>query len=185
MQDFGYEAGERLYAAYAEWGLSLPYICLSDSLMISHSLGLPDNSELSVVSIVNGKRDDAQILRESGYKAWHAQRQTVHSALVNNRHISTELIDAFNHFLGANEFVVGHCHYRSGDTVQYGDRQVTTIVSSSPASADSATYMYQQMCVDRHAMRPVENLAAGDAVAGYLCFNVSGDAGRKRELITL
>lgn len=58
MQDFGYEAGESLYAAYAEWGLRLPYICLSDSLMISHSLGLPDDGVPSVSSIVNGKRDD-------------------------------------------------------------------------------------------------------------------------------
>lgn len=185
IQEFGYEAGERVYAAYAEWGLRLPYICLSDALMISHSLGLPDGSEPSLSSIVNGKRDDADLMRERGYKAWHAQRQSVHSALVNNRNFSTVLLNTFHRLLGANEFVVGHCHYRSGDTVQFGNQRVTTIVSSSPASQDSATYMYQQMCVDRHAMRTAENLADGDAIAGYLRFDVTTDFGRKRELIPL
>jgi hypothetical protein len=109
----------------------------------------------------------------------------VHSALVNNRGFSAELLSSFNRLLGAKEFVVGHCHYRSGDTVEYGEHQVTTIVSSSPASQDSGTYMYQQMCIDRHAMRNAENLTDGDAVAGYLCFNSSDDSERTRELIPL
>lgn len=185
IKEFGYEAGERIYAAYAEWGLRLPYICLSNSLMISHSLGLPEGIEPTVTAIVNGKSDDAHLMRQQGYAAWHAQRQSVHSALVNNRVFSTELLNSFNRLLGAKEFVVGHCHYRSGDTVQYGKHQVTTIVSSSPTSQDSATYMYQQMCIDRHAMRNLENLTDGDAVAGYLRFNVADSADRTRDLIPL
>lgn len=185
IQDFGYETGEEIFSAYAEWGLSLPYICLSDDLMISHSLGLPEDVEPTIASIVNGKRDDADLMRQHGYAAWHAQRHSVHSALVNNRHFSVELLNSFNRSLGATEFVVGHCHYRSGDTVHYGKHLVTTIVSSAPTSQDSATYMYQQMCVDRHTMRKAESLSAGDAVAGYLRFDSSETSGRKRELIRL
>jgi len=185
IQDFGYDVGERVYAAYSEWGLRLPYICLSDELMISHSLGVPDDMQPIVVEIVNGKQDDAQWMRQHGYKAWHAQRQSVHSALVNNRGFSAELLSSFNELLGAKEFVVGHCHYRSGDTVRYGQHQVTTIVSSAPASPGSGTYMYQQMCIDRHAKRRAENLIDGDAVAGYLRFTQSDDTDRVMELIPI
>ncbi|MFT6302374.1 MAG: putative phosphodiesterase [Pseudomonadales bacterium] len=185
LHDFGYEVGERLYAAYAEWGLRLPYICLSDSLMISHSLGLPDGTKPTVNAIVNGKKDDAHLIQQGGYQAWHEQRQSVHSALVNNRLFSAELLNSFNRLLGAKEFVVGHCHYRSGDTVQYGEYKVTTIVSSSPVSPDSGTYMYQQMCIDRHTMRKAENLTTRDAVAGYFRYDVSEKFDRTRELVPL
>lgn len=165
IRNFGFEEGEKLHDAFSEWGIRRPAICIAGSRMFSHSLGIRPNQTLTLSDLLTIKQDDAPILRTLGYETWNARRQTPHSALVNNRIMTANLLDTFGQLLAVDEFVVGHCHYRSGDTVELGGRRVTTVVSSEPTSPDSGTYMFRQMMVDRSRMRAEEGLSAEDAVA--------------------
>lgn len=178
VRSFGFAEGERIYSMCAEWGLTLPYICISDNLMISHSLGKLD-SELELAELLYSKQHDIDSIRLFGYEVWQMRRASLHSALINNREISAQLLSDFSQVLNVDQFVVGHCHYRSGDTLHLGDNTVTTIVSSEPFSLDSGHYMYQQMMLERSEKRHVENLTAGDAVAGYLLFSAEKQGERK------
>lgn len=185
IRSFGFEEGERLYDACANWGVGLPYICLSENLMLSHSLGKRDDSPISPEEVLNGKARDAAALRALGYEAWRAQHSSLHSAMVNNRTITADLLDAFSALFHVDRFVVGHCHYRSGDTKRLGRNAITTVVSSSPYSPDSGHYMYQQMVVERARKREAESLIAGDASACILRFSKGKNGRRSAELIPL
>lgn len=169
-RSFGFEEGERLYAKCSDWGLSLPCICVSGNLMISHSLGKLEEDDVELPELLHCKQNDIQSLKQMGFETWNAQRQSLHSALVNNRTMTAELLAQFNRALDVSQFVVGHCHYRSGDTLHFGSNSVTTIVSSEPTSPDSGHYMYQQMIVERDKKRLEENLTQYNATAGYLSF---------------
>lgn len=176
VRSFGFEEGERIYQAFFEWGMKLPYICLSDNLMLSHSLGKMPHTHLTLPSLLYAKQRDRASMQQLGYEAWNTRRASLHSNMVNNRELTENLLNEFSQLLGVNQFAVGHCHYRSGDTVQFGDNSVTTVVSSAPFSPDSGRYMYQQMMVTREKMREKENLTEGDAIACYLWFGQK-DAG--------
>ena len=180
-RSFGYAEGERLYRAVQEWGIGLPWICLSDQLMLSHSLGKPAGMTLDVVSLLRGKRDGSTI-RQMGPEVWGARRGSVHSAMVNNRIMTEDLLANFRRVLGVTQFVVGHCHYRSGDTAHYGQHSVTTVVSSDPFSPDAGTYMYYDMTVNREKFRAEEKLSAGPAMACYATLVPGNDSGREMVL---
>ncbi len=179
IRNFGFVEGENIYSAFVDWSMALPCICISNQLMISHSLGKLPNVDLTLHDLLLIKQQDADFMRQLGYETWQATRPSLHAALINNRTITPELLQAFHAVLDVNHFVVGHCHYRSGDTVQYGDLSVTTVVSSAPYSPDAGRYMYQQMVVTRAKMRSAENLTEGDAVACYLRFWQDGGERRK------
>lgn len=185
IRTFGYREGERLYDRCAAWGNSLPYICVSGDLMISHSLGRPTHRDVSLPELLNAKHSDRDNLTQLGYEIWSSRRNTLHSLMVNNREITENLVKAFCELLGVNQFVVGHCHYRSGDSVRFGSATVSTIVSSAPFSTDSGHYMYQQLLVERHRKRQEENLSSGDGVAGYLHFNVENSQQRSMKLMSI
>ncbi|MFT4726334.1 MAG: hypothetical protein ACI9UN_000829 [Granulosicoccus sp.] len=180
VRSFGFEEGERLYSACFEWGLGLPCMCISGDLMISHSLGKLASQDVQLSDLLHCKQIDVVNLRQLGYETWSACRPSLHSALINSRTITSELINEFSRVLEVKQFVVGHCHYRSGDTLRFGDNSVTTIVSSAPFSPDSGHYMYQQMMVERDKKRCEENLSENDATAGYLTFATNQDGSGTR-----
>ena len=170
IRSFGYETGEQLYSACFEWGLSLPCVCVSGDIMLSHSLGKLANRKISFTDLITCKQQDALFLQQHGYETWNAVKPSLHAQLINNRIMTSALLDEFNRALGVDTFVVGHCHYRSGDTLRFDSNKLSTIVSSAPFSADSGHYMYQQMWVERSKKRQLENLVDGNATAGYLHF---------------
>lgn len=185
IRSFGFAEGERIYHACANWGVKLPYVCLFGNVMLSHSLGKRDETPISQAELFNGKAKDAEALMSLGYEAWRAHHPSLHSAMVNNRTITAALLDEFSQLLGVDEFVVGHCHYRSGDTKRLGSNSVTTVVSSSPYSPDSGHYMYQQMVVERARKRTSEGLAEGHASAGILHLYTGENGRRFTEFIPL
>ena len=167
---FGYEEGERIYSLCGQWGLGLPYICISGNLMISHSLGKLAGSDLQLPELLYAKQHDLNNIRQLGSEVCNSRKASLHSALINSRDISAQLLGEFNGVLDVDQFVVGHCHYRSGDTRRLGKNTVTTIVSSAPVSPDAGHFMYHQMKVDRDNERLAESLGPEDAFAGYLSF---------------
>ena len=185
IRSFGFVEGEKIYSAFTDWGMRLPYICISDKLMISHSIGKVAGTSLQLSDLIKAKQQDAETIRHIGYQAWNARRQTSHAALVNNRTITRDLLDAFGATLQVNQFVVGHCHYRSGDTIQLGNKTLTTVVSSHPYSPDSGHYMYYEMVVKRAEKRGEEALAGGRAFACYLSFTTAPDRTRKMTISRL
>ena len=150
--------------------------------MISHSLGKLEGHDLDLPNLLTCKQDDITNLQSLGYETWSARRPSLHSALINNRTMTTDLIDEFSRVLDVDNFVVGHCHYRSGDTLEFGRQTLTTIVSSEPYSTDSGHYMYQQMVVERTKKRDEENLSQHDAKAGYLTFATNRVDQAKRQM---
>ena len=179
---FGFEEGERIYDAFFEWGLRLPSICISGDLMISHSLGKLTGHSLTLDELLTCKHNDIDNLRRLGFEAWHKHKPSLHSALVNNRDMSAELLNEFSSVLEVNEFVVGHCHYRSADTVQFGANSITTVISSAPYSPDSGHYMYQQMMLERKTKTQEENLETTNATAGYLHYSSPKNSGSKQKI---
>ncbi|MEM7530922.1 MAG: metallophosphoesterase [Chloroflexota bacterium] len=168
MRSFGYAEAQRLYTASAAWGMRLPYICIAGDILMSHSLGKQDGVSLTLSDLIYGKRGDDERLAQMGYETWSAQKPSTHAALVNGRIITADLLNEFSEILGVNRFIVGHTHYRSGDTIHLGDYTVTTIASSHPYSPDSGHYMHYEMMVRRAGMRGKEGLGDNDGVAGYV-----------------
>ncbi len=185
VRKFGFERGEHLYDLCSSWGRSLPCICISGDLMISHSLGMNLGDSFTLSNIINAKHNNIDDLHALGYEAWSASRNSQHAQLVNNRVFTTELVHAYCQLFEVTQFVVGHCHYRSGDTKCIGKGVVTTITSSHPYSPDSGHYMYQQMHVARNNNRRAEDLTNGDGVPGYLHFHLDGSQCRMMTLLRL
>ena len=183
IRSFGIAEGERIYKAFEDWGMKLPYICISDNLMISHSIGkIEGDKKIQLSDLINAKQRDAEDIKRLGYEAWKARKSSIHSAMVNNRIITSELLDEFRDEIQVNQFVVGHSHYRSGDNKLYGDKDLTTVASSDPYSPDSGHYMYYEMVKKRAEKRSAESLPDGDAFACYLSFKKAPD--RKRRMKT-
>jgi hypothetical protein len=158
---FGVEAGEAIYSLFAEWGRSLPYIAYSaKGVMMSHSIGLPSEyvgkgstRTLNLQALAQAKRGkDERELERLGYEAWKKEKNTLHSCMVNTRDVKPDTLEKFKG-LGANVFVVGHSHYRSGDIHKQGkmiaadiggEGILVTLCSSVPDSPDAGHYIGHQ-----------------------------------------
>ena len=175
IRNMGFEAGERTYRAFSHWGERLPYICICGDLWLSHSLGKVEGSTLKMTDLLYAKRRDWTEMRRMGYEAWNARRASPHSAMVNNRIITSELVSEFSDLFQVDQFAVGHSHYRSGDTIVFGDASLTTVASSNPHSSDAGGYMFHEMEIQRFKKRQVENLPDEAAQAYYLNFTLGPD----------
>jgi hypothetical protein len=165
---FGAAAGEQLYRAFEDWGLSLPYICFdAHGLMMSHSVGKLEGP-IKLADLVGAKQDDLASIRRLGYAAWKKEQKSPHAALVNNRAINGALLDEFD-ALGVSHFAVGHSHYRSGD-ILHSAKTLITVCPSHPLSPDAGHYMYQEMELERRNKRAEEGLPQGAACACYVSF---------------
>ena len=172
IRSMGFEAGERTYRAFSRWGEKLPYICICGDLCLSHSLGKVDGTELKMADVLHAKSRDRAEIRRLGYEAWNARRASPHSAMVNNRNITHDLVSEFSDLFDVDQFAVGHSHYRSGDTIAFDDASVTTVASSDPLSPDAGGYMFHEMEITRRQRRPIENLPDESALAYYLHYSV-------------
>ncbi|MEM7028429.1 MAG: metallophosphoesterase [Chloroflexota bacterium] len=174
---FGAEQGEALSLAFDTWGRRLPYICLApDGVMISHSVGKAKHltQPLQWSDLLTAKTDDLTAMRQLGMAQWSANRQSQHSAMVNNRIITPDLLAEYRR-LGVHHFIVGHTHYRSGDVRINQDQTVTTVCSSHPDSPDAGHYMFQEMMANRVRYRNEERLSPKPAYACYVSVSTSDE----------
>jgi hypothetical protein len=158
---FGVERGEAVYALFAEWGRSLPYIAYSaKGVMMSHSIGLPpeyvgkgSTRTLSLRVLAQAKRGaDERAFEQLGYEAWRREAHNLHAYMVNGRSVDPGTLERFR-ALGARVFAIGHNHYRSGDIHKKGEMVaadigqegiLVTLCSSVPDSPDAGHYIGHQ-----------------------------------------
>lgn len=165
---YGADAGEAVHRKFELWGRSLPLCAFHPGLglFMSHSAGpeTPAAGQLSRTSLqqAKGQALDIKKLVFDGYEAWKAECDTVHARMVNNRNVTPATLDALKESVGADVFVVGHTHYRSGDLDVEADnglelRRVTdhkggrlaTVCSSHPRSADAGHYISRELEAQR------------------------------------
>ncbi|MCP4540351.1 MAG: hypothetical protein GY832_24700 [Chloroflexi bacterium] len=165
VRRYGITTGEAIYAKFAEWGKSLPFLARSDKgILICHSVGLNEDSAppLTIADFVRAKDDPVDVgeFDEFGYEAWRERRKTLHSQMVNNRTITNSTLDQLAGVLNVKVFVVGHRHYRSGDRdcCQDGllkpaglneDGRLLTVCSSHPRSPDAGHYIAHEFEMSR------------------------------------
>jgi hypothetical protein len=161
VKKFGVERGEAVYALFAEWGRSLPYIAYSaKGVMMSHSIGLPpeyvgegSTRTLSLRALAQAKRGaDEREFEQLGYEAWRREAHSLHAYMVNGRSVDPGTLERFK-ALGARVFALGHNHYRSGDIHKKGEMVaadigqegiLVTLCSSVPDSPDAGHYIGHQ-----------------------------------------
>ena len=166
-QEFGVEQGEEIYDDFVRWGLSLPYICFDQEkkLMVSHSLGRAKSHQgiLTLSELVTGKEKEAENFIKLGYAAWKKAQETPHSALVNNRNMTPQLLAEFQR-LGIEWFFLGHTHYLSG-TIH---NPLVYICSSHKDSCDAGHYIFQEMVIECQKRNKPQ------ASACYACWDSNG-----------
>ncbi|MEK7396716.1 MAG: hypothetical protein AAB116_07245 [Candidatus Poribacteria bacterium] len=101
--------------------------------------------------------------------------------MVNNGDITSGLLEIFKRDLGANVFVVGHRHYRSGDIHKEGEMieddinsqgRFVTISSSHENSRDAGHYMeYQYGHTRKNGEKESKEKRQGRAKACYAEFS--------------
>ena len=165
VRRYGIETGERLYAKFAEWGQSLPFLVQSDKrILICHSLGFDEDraSSLTIDDFIQAKLDpvNSEELEAFGYKAWKIRRKTLYSQMVNNRAITNATLDCLAGIFDVEVFVVGHTHFRSGDRDYCKDgalrpanpsegARLLTVCSSHPRSPDAGHYIAHEFEASR------------------------------------
>jgi len=153
----GAVAGEAVYRKFELWGRSLPLCAQHQNVFMCHSVGpgKPEPGCSLHEMLENAKSDPSDIrkLVDDGYEAWKNDKETFHASVVNNRDITADILKEFTDGIGADVFLVGHTHYRSGDRDmideyrrlrrarkgEYG--RLATICSSYPRSIDAGHYI--------------------------------------------
>ena len=164
---YGAEAGEAVHRKFELWGRSLPLCALHEGTFMCHSIGLGNLERGTLRAALNGAKrdpDDIRKLANEGYEAWKKDTagRSLHAAMVNNRDITAATLEALRRAVGAELFLIGHSHYRSGDrdvvdgpslrrATRHEQGRLATLCSSHPRSNDAGHYIAREFEQTRKA----------------------------------